>query len=123
MRAIGATKPLAPYVGGKKQLARHVIAAIDQIPHQTYCEAFVGMGGVFLRRTKRPDAEAINDLNRDVATFFRILQRHYQAFMDMLKWQLASRSEYERLLKLQGSNSSRRWKSLEYSSSSSVVSR
>lgn len=98
MREIGAVRPIAPYVGGKKQLARHVIAAIEQHPHQVYCEAFVGMGGVFLRRTLIPKVEAINDLNRDVATFFRILQRHYQAFMDMLKWQLSSRAEFERLV-------------------------
>jgi DNA adenine methylase len=98
MREIGAVRPIAPYVGGKKQLARHVIAALEQHPHQTYCEAFVGMGGVFLRRTRIPKVEAINDLNRDVATFFRILQRHYQAFMDMLKWQLTSRAEFERLV-------------------------
>ena len=39
----------------------------------------------------------INDRDRDVATFFRVLQRHYQAFMDMLKWQLTSRAEFERL--------------------------
>ncbi len=32
-----------------------------------------------------------------MAGFFRILQRHYQAFMDMLKWQVTSRAEFERL--------------------------
>jgi DNA adenine methylase len=41
----------------------------------------------------------INDISGDVATFFRILQRHYQAFMDMLKWQLTSRAEFARLLR------------------------
>ena len=55
------------------------------------------MGGVFFRRHSAPKVEAINDLNRDVATFFRVLQRHYQAFMDMLKWQVTSRAEFERL--------------------------
>ena len=39
----------------------------------------------------------INDLSQDVATLFRVLQRHYQALMDMLKWQLTSRVEFERL--------------------------
>jgi DNA adenine methylase len=32
-----------------------------------------------------------------VATFFRVLQRHYTAFMDMLRYQVASRREFERL--------------------------
>ncbi len=40
----------------------------------------------------------VNDLSTDVATLFRILQRHYIPFMDMLRWQLTSRAEFERLV-------------------------
>jgi DNA adenine methylase len=89
--------PVAGYIGGKRQLARSIIERIDALDHQIYAEPFVGMGGVFFRRGQRPRVEAINDASRDVATFFRILQRHYQAFMDMLKWQLSSRAEFMRL--------------------------
>ena len=89
--------PPAAYVGGKKQLARRLVAMIEATPHDRYAEPFVGMGGVFLRRTKVPAVEVINDFNRDVATLFRVLQRHYQALMDMLKWQLTSRAEFDRL--------------------------
>jgi DNA adenine methylase len=39
----------------------------------------------------------INDFSGDVATLFRVLQRHYTAFMDMLRYQVASRREFERL--------------------------
>lgn len=97
MQTVRPLTPVAGYVGGKKQLARTIIERIGAIEHETYAEAFVGMGGVFLRRPSRPKAEVINDASRDVATFFRVLQRHYQAFLDMLRWQLASRSEFERL--------------------------
>lgn len=57
------------------------------------------MGGVFLRRTRRPAAEVINDISGDVATLYRILQRHYPQFMEVLKWQVTSRAEFERLVK------------------------
>lgn len=97
MRPVRPCVPAAGYVGGKKQLAAAVIARIEQISHVTYAEAFVGMGGVFLRRRSAPKSEVINDLAGDVATFFRILQRHYVPFMEMLKWQLTSRREFERL--------------------------
>lgn len=90
--------PAAPYIGGKRNLARRLCAMIEATPHDSYVEPFVGMGGVFLRRSSRPRSEVINDLSRDVTTLFRILQRHYQAFMDMLKWQLTSRAEFERLI-------------------------
>jgi len=92
--------PAAPYVGGKRNLAQRLVAQIATIPHNTYVEPFVGMGGVFLRRTSRPRAEVINDLSGDVANLFRILQRHYPQFMDVLRWQITSRAEFARLVKV-----------------------
>ena len=97
MNEVRPISPVAGYIGGKKQLARTIVERINQIEHTAYAEPFVGMGGVFLRRDRRPKVEVINDASRDVATFFRVLQRHYQAFLDMLRWQLASRAEFERL--------------------------
>ncbi|MFH5927183.1 DNA adenine methylase [Roseomonas xinghualingensis] len=87
----------APYLGGKRNLARRVIARIEAIPHRTYAEPFVGMGGVFLRRSRPAPAEVINDLSADVANLFRILQRHYVQLMDTLRWQVTSRAEFTRL--------------------------
>lgn len=92
------TLPVAPYLGGKSKLAARLTKLINQIPHVTYAEVFVGMGGVFFRRNMRPKAEVINDYSRDVSTLFRILQRHYVPFMDVLKWQLCGRAEFERLM-------------------------
>ena len=96
-RAVRPVRPAAGYVGGKKLLAATIIERVEATEHTLYAEAFVGMGGVFLRRPAAPAIEVINDRSKDVATFFRVLQRHYQAFMDMLKWQLTSRAEFERL--------------------------
>ncbi|HAU29789.1 MAG TPA: DNA methyltransferase [Rhodospirillaceae bacterium] len=93
----GPVAPVAPWMGGKSRLAKTIVARINQIPHETYAEPFVGMGGIFLRRTEPAKAEVINDLNREVATFFRVLQRHYVAFLDMMKFQLTTRYEFERL--------------------------
>lgn len=90
--------PVAPYLGGKRRLAGRIIERIAAIPHEAYVEPFCGLGGVFLRRPFRARAEAINDISADVATLFRVLQRHYEALMDMLRWQLTSRVEFERLL-------------------------
>lgn len=89
--------PVAPYLGGKRNLARRIIERLQTIPHQCYAEPFVGMGGVFLRRPFRARAEVINDRSRDVATLFRVLQRHYTPFLDMLRWQLTSRADFEAL--------------------------
>lgn len=97
---IDPVSPPAAYIGGKRRLARRLTRAIDMIPHQSYGEVFMGMGGVFLRRGRRPRAEYVNDWSEDVATFFRILQRHYVAFLDMLRYQLTTRSNFERLMRV-----------------------
>ncbi len=99
MREVNPTRPAAPYIGGKRGLAKQIIEMIDQVDHQCYAEPFIGMGGIFLRRSKAPKVEVINDASRDVATFFRILQRHFPQFMDTLKFQITSRSRFEELVK------------------------
>lgn len=91
-------RPVAPWVGGKRALSKRLVALIGRTPHGLYAEPFVGMGGVFLRRDMRPRAEVINDISEDVTTLFRVLQRHYQAFLDMIRWQLPSRAEWDRLM-------------------------
>jgi DNA adenine methylase len=79
LEPVSPTRPPAPYIGGKKMLAKRLVARINAVPHRLYAEPFVGMGGVFFRRDQR------------------ILQRHYVAFMDMLRWQVTSRAGFERL--------------------------
>lgn len=93
-----AVRPVAGYVGGKRNLAKRLCQIIEAMPHETYAEPFVGMGGVFLRRGARAKAEVINDISADVVTLFRVLQEHYPYFIDMLRWRLTSRAEFARLM-------------------------
>jgi DNA adenine methylase len=98
LEPIAPSRPVAPWLGGKRNLAQAIIARLQAVPHTAYVEPFIGMGGVFFRRPFRAKAEIINDASRDVATLFRVLQRHYVAFLDMMKWQVTSRAEFERLV-------------------------
>lgn len=97
MTKVRGAAPVAPWMGGKKALHVKIITMIDAIPHATYAEPFVGMGGVFLRRTWRPKLEVANDLNGEIVNLFRILQRHYPQLLDVMRFQLASRADFERL--------------------------
>ena len=100
MESIQTVSPVATaagYQGGKRNLAKRICRIIDSTPHDGFAEAFVGMGGIFLRRSTRPKFEAINDISGDVVTFFRVLQEHFPYFIDMLRWRVASRNEFERL--------------------------
>ncbi|MCC5625960.1 DNA adenine methylase [Nostoc sp. CHAB 5715] len=96
-RSVHPASPPAAWLGGKRALANRLTAMIAEIPHGLYAEPFVGMGGVFLRRKTAPKAEVINDRNGEIINLFRILQRHYPQFMDVLKFQISSRREFERL--------------------------
>jgi DNA adenine methylase len=99
LQPVDPINPVAPWLGGKRNLAKRLTAIIDAIPHRTYAEPFVGMGGIFLRRSMRPRAEVINDFGRDVSNLFRILQRHYPQFLEVLRFQLTTRAEFLRLVK------------------------
>lgn len=92
-------RPLAPYVGGKRNLSGRLVELIGQQPHTTYAEPFVGMGGVFFRRDRRPKQEVINDLSGDVANLFRVVQEHYAPLVDELRFKLSSRNEFQRLMR------------------------
>lgn len=94
---ISATAPVAGYIGGKRNLAGRLVPIIDSLDNDGYAEPFVGMGGIFLRRRRRPKAEFINDVSGDVANFFRVLQEHYAYFLDLLRFRISSRAEFERL--------------------------
>lgn len=97
-QAVSAALPVAPYLGGKRNLAKTITPLIDRHDHKLYAEPFVGMGGVFLRRQQRPRAEVINDGGRDVANLFRLLQRHYPQFIEVMRFQITSRSAFEELI-------------------------
>jgi DNA adenine methylase len=96
-RPVTPIRPAAAYIGGKRRLAEMIARRIEEVPHELYAEPFIGMGGVFFRRQWAAKVEVINDISRDVATLFRILQRHYPQFMETLKFQITSRREFERL--------------------------
>lgn len=94
------TKPLngaAAYIGGKRNLSKKLVGIINEIPHKLYAEPFVGMGGVFFKRDIPAKNEAINDFSKDVANFFRVVQKHQDEFIKHLKWYLNSRILFENL--------------------------
>lgn len=97
LEKITPINPAAGYIGGKRNLARRICAIIAAIDHDGYAEPFVGMGGIFFRRAERPRAEFINDVSGDVMTLFRVVRRHYQAFVEEAEWLIASRAEFDRL--------------------------
>lgn len=97
LEPVRPVRPAAAYIGGKRILSKRLVQLIADTPHVAYAEVFVGMGGVFLRRNARPRSEVINDWSEDVSTFFRVLQHHYVAFTEMIRFQITSRANFKKL--------------------------
>ncbi|MGG9998664.1 DNA adenine methylase [Pseudovibrio ascidiaceicola] len=93
-------EPIAPYLGGKSQLAKTIVGKIQQIEHATFVDVFFGMGGVFFRRVSVPKLEVINDINNELVTLFRVLRNHPEVFLKELAAFPPSRIEYDQLRKV-----------------------
>lgn len=60
-----------PYVGGKSYLSSYIV---DRLPsHDTYVEPFAGGAGVLLNKP-RSGVEVLNDADRDVVHFFKVVR-------------------------------------------------
>lgn len=59
------------YYGGKSRMAELLVGCMP--PHTTYVEPFFGSGAVFFARP-RSNHEIINDLDRNIVTFLRVLR-------------------------------------------------
>ncbi|KZL17485.1 DNA adenine methylase [Pseudovibrio sp. WM33] len=92
-------EPIAPYLGGKSQLAKSIVGRIQQTKHTTFVDVFFGMGGVFFRRVSVPTAEVINDINSELVTLFRVLRSHPEILLQELSVMLAARTEFDALKK------------------------
>ncbi|WP_438852513.1 DNA adenine methylase [Brevundimonas nasdae] len=87
---------MAPWIGGKRNLARRLCALIEATPHDLYAEPFVGQGGVFFRRKLRPKCEIVNDWSGEVANLFRCMRAHAGPLNDLIAWTFSSREEWDR---------------------------
>lgn len=81
-------------MGGKCRLSKKIVEMLPE--HVCYCEPFAG-GAWVLFRKQESKVEVINDLNREIITFYRCIQHHLEEFIRYFKWVLVARDEFERL--------------------------
>jgi DNA adenine methylase len=84
-------KPLVPWIGGKRRLAKHLLPMFPA--HECYVEPFAGAAALFF--LKEPsDVEVLNDINGDLVCLYRVVQHHLEEFIRQFKWALISREIY-----------------------------
>lgn len=71
-------KPLVPWIGGKRRLAKSIIPAFPE--HSCYVEPFCGAAALFF--LKEPvKAEVLNDVNSDLISLYRVVKHHLDNFI------------------------------------------
>ena len=80
------------YYGGKTGMARRLVAMLP--PHRTYIEPFFGSGAVLFAKAPARH-EIINDVDRNVVTFFRVLRERTDELVDVCALTPHAREEYQ----------------------------
>ena len=71
--------------------------AYCQSPHRNYADPLEGVSGEFLRCAFRPHLEAANNLSGEIINLFQIPQRSLPQTMDVMRCQVTSHADVERL--------------------------
>lgn len=76
------------YYGGKQKLATKIIALFPE--HNLYCEPFFGGGAVFFQK-EPSNVEVINDTNRELINFYRVVKNDFTSLEKEIAISLHSR--------------------------------
>jgi DNA adenine methylase len=80
--------------GGKSKLAPKIISHFPK--HDCYVEPFFGSGAVFFAK-QRSKVECLNDLNSDIANFYRVVREQADEFCERLFLYPHSRDDFNYL--------------------------
>jgi len=94
-------KPPIKYFGAKVNLADRLVSLMPE--HDGYVEPFAGSLAVLLAKPKSR-LEVVNDLDRHLVTFWRVLRDHPEAFNAAAGLTPHARSEYEAATALDGAS-------------------
>ena len=85
-------KPIVPWIGGKRRLAKRILPLYPA--HDCYVEPFAG--GAALYFIKAPSGvEVLNDINGDLINLYRVVKHHLDEFVREFKWSLISRQMFD----------------------------
>lgn len=87
-----AFKPIIPWIGGKRRLAKHILPLFPE--HSCYVEPFAGGAALFFMKDPVP-CEVLNDINGELVNLYRVVQHHLDEFIRQFRWSLVSRQLFE----------------------------
>jgi DNA adenine methylase len=82
------------WVGGKSRLRNKIVELIPE--HTCYVELFAGAAWVLFAKPPS-DVEVLNDIDKELVNFFRVVKYKPEELVQSFEWELVSRAEFERL--------------------------
>lgn len=86
-------KLIIPWAGGKRRLAKKLLPLFPE--HHCYVEVFCGSAALYFLRPEPAPIEVINDINRDIANLYRVVQYHLGEFSRQFEWAVTSRELFK----------------------------
>src|SRR5690606_36654728 len=81
------------YYGGKQKLASTILKLIPE--HNLYCEPFVGGAAIFFAKPAS-NVEVINDTNKEMINFYRVVQQDFVSLEKEIQITLHSRDLFRK---------------------------
>jgi DNA adenine methylase len=88
MSEILTMKTPITYYGGKQLMVKHILPLIPE--HNLYCEPFAGGAAIFFAKGVS-EVEVLNDTNRELINFYRVVQSDFTSLEKEIKITLHSR--------------------------------
>ncbi len=85
-------RPPITYYGGKQKLSGTIVPMIPD--HTLYCEPFVGGGAIFYSKPPS-EVEVLNDTNRELINFYRVVQQDFVGLEKEIRITLHSRLQHK----------------------------
>lgn len=86
------TKPIVPWIGGKRRLAKHILPLFPE--HSCYAEPFAGGAALFFMKPPS-QCEVLNDVNGELVNLYRVVRNHLDEFVKQFRWSMVSRQMFE----------------------------
>lgn len=95
-------KSVLQWVGGKYYTRHEIISRFPS--HDSYVEVFGGAGHVLFAKEPAPKAEIFNDIDRNIYTFFKVLQDNPDELLYLIYTTPYSRDFFNDILNMKPKN-------------------
>lgn len=85
-------RPIVPWIGGKRRLAKHLLPIFPD--HRCYVEPFAGGAALYFLKTPA-EVEVLNDIDGELVNLYRVVKHHLGELIEQFRWMPVSRQMFD----------------------------